>query len=74
MSELKPCPFCGGSDVRYSIKTVGVGYHAAFYCNYCHCYGPGYIARGPFENRNEIERNEHTKRWARNLWNKRADI
>ena len=38
MAELKPCPFCGNTDIRYSLKITGrfdVGYHASMYCNKC---------------------------------------
>ena len=32
-TELKPCPFCGGTDPKDLTSYV--------YCNECHCCGPG---------------------------------
>lgn len=41
MSELKPCPFCGSEDIRFSNKTTSAGRkrHVAMFCNNCNCYG-----------------------------------
>ena len=40
-NELKPCPFCGGKDIRFSNKTASAGKnrHVMMYCNNCHAYG-----------------------------------
>ena len=41
--ELKPCPFCGSTDIKLSMKTMGRWdvhkFHIAMYCKTCNCYG-----------------------------------
>ena len=41
--ELKSCPFCGSTKIKYSTKINQRGrnsqYHACYYCDTCHCYG-----------------------------------
>jgi Lar family restriction alleviation protein len=54
--ELKKCPFCGGSDIRYSNKTKGDSQNyvediygrrkVSMYCNACKVYGPRLIVDG----------------------------
>ena len=65
MTNVQPCPFCGGTDIQYSLKTLGARrakYHAAMYCNSCHCYGPRTITDG----------NIGAKAEAIKQWNRRA--
>ena len=45
MADLRECPFCGGSNLGFSSKTVSRkygscrAYHGAIYCKDCNCYG-----------------------------------
>ena len=45
MAELKPCPFCGGTKLGFSSKTVSRDcntshlFHGAIYCKNCNAYG-----------------------------------
>lgn len=80
MAELKPCPFCGGTDIRYSLKITGhfdVRYHAAMYCNNCHCYGARTLTKTvrheDYKGRTEIENNVEVKQNAIEAWNRRAE-
>jgi hypothetical protein len=48
MKEIKPCPFCHSTNIRYSSKTTGnnrrkIQRHLSMYCENCHCYGPRII-------------------------------
>lgn len=78
--ELKPCPFCGSTDIRYSLKVTGhfdVRYHASMYCNKCHCYGARTVTEqvsdNDYKGRSSIERDETIKQKAIEAWNRRAD-
>lgn len=79
MSELKPCPFCGGNNIGYSIKTTTIqfkrAYHFAMYCKDCHCNGARTLWKCDTNNVNRVslERNEEFKQMAINAWNRRAD-
>lgn len=80
MKEIKPCPFCGGNDIRYSTKVKGhfeVYYHATMYCNKCHTYGPRVISKsvynGDYGNRRKIENDEELKIKAIDAWNNREE-
>ncbi len=54
--NLKPCPFCGGEEIRYSNKTVGDSQNytkniygrrkVSLYCTSCKTYGPRLIVAG----------------------------
>ena len=81
MLELKPCPFCGGEDIRYSLKVKGhrpTQYHAVMYCNSCHCYGKrtrtDKVRHDDYKGRREIQDDEDYKATAIAAWNTRADI
>ena len=77
MSELKRCPFCGGEDIRYSLKTMGRRegtYHVAMYCNKCNCYGARTIIKPLEETRWQIENNEKYKEIAIKAWNTRKPM
>ena len=46
--QIKPCPFCKSTKIKYSSKTTGsdrrkIQRHIAMYCEDCHCYGPRLI-------------------------------
>jgi Lar family restriction alleviation protein len=80
MDELKPCPFCGGTDIRYSLKITGhfdVRYHAAMYCNKCHCYGArtltGTVRHDNYKGRTAIENDAAIKAEAIEAWNRRVE-
>ena len=80
MAELKPCPFCGGTDIRYSLKVTGhfdVRYHAAMYCNECHCYGARtltkFVPHDYYKGRTAIENDAEVKEMAERAWNRRAE-
>ena len=67
-NELKPCPFCGSTDIRYSLKITGhfdVRYHASMYCNKCHCYGARtlttVVKNDDYKGRTTIENDETVK-------------
>lgn len=79
-NELKPCPFCGGKDIRYSLKITGrfdVKYHASMYCNKCHCYGARTLTQSmrhnDYKGRQQIEKDENIKQQAIEKWNRRVD-
>ena len=43
--QIKECPFCKGTDIKYSTKTTGnnrykIQRHISMYCNDCYAYGP----------------------------------
>ena len=76
--ELKPCPFCGGKDIRYSLKTKGtriIKYHATMYCNGCHCYGRRTLTRNlkqeDYSDRRDIQKDQAIKEEAMKAWNAR---
>ena len=78
-NDLKPCPFCGGKDIRYSVKRAGRFeriYHAAMYCNACHCYGAR-IHTAPMKNdyssRHEVQNDNMLKYYAADAWNRRVN-
>lgn len=77
-SKLKPCPFCGSEDIKYSIKITGhfdVQYHATMYCNKCHCYGKrtltNKVIHNDYKGRQAIEDDESIKNEAIKAWNTR---
>lgn len=77
--ELKPCPFCGSVDIKYSLKITGhfeIRYHAAMYCNKCHCYGARTLTKAinhnDYKGRRFIEEDEELKQQAITAWNRRA--
>lgn len=77
MDKLKPCPFCGGKKLGYSIKTSTSNYqrvyHATMYCGKCHCYGARVLIHPVESNRISVERNESYRRKAIEAWNRRAE-
>ena len=78
--KLKPCPFCGSTDIKYSLKITGhfdVRYHASMYCNKCHCYGARTLTKSirhnDYKGRHQIEADESIRKQAEEAWNRRAD-
>lgn len=74
--EIAPCPFCGGTKIKYSSKTMGSNrykkqYHIAMYCDNCHCYGPRtIITLNDGERRDAINDKKYVQ-MAINRWNGR---
>ena len=63
---MKPCPFCGSNDIRWSAHT---GWGHRFHCMGCHAVGPpGGIEQGDNAKATTALRNEAATR----LWNRRA--
>ena len=80
MTKLKPCPFCGGKDIRQSIKITGrfdVAYHVAYFCSDCHCYGARILTpkvrHNDYKGRASIETNERYRELAAEAWNRRVE-
>ena len=75
--KLKPCPFCGGEDIGYSVKTTGRWerkYHVAMYCKDCNCYGKRVLVTPTENTRYDVEHNEEYKKLAIKAWNTRAPM
>lgn len=79
MDDLKPCPFCSGTDIRYSLKTKGardIQYHAVMYCNSCHCYGKRTLTRKlgrtDYADRRNVQKDTDIKQGAIEAWNTRV--
>ena len=80
IEEIKPCPFCGGKGIRYSLKTKGrwsdKQYHATMYCNSCHCYGrrtlTEKIKADDYAGRRAVAENQVIKQEAIKAWNRRS--
>jgi hypothetical protein len=76
--ELKPCPFCGGNDIRFSIKTTIIyyerAYHFTMYCWDCNCYGPRVLHKcgRHIYNRSELEKSIDFYTQAAEAWNRRV--
>ncbi len=78
--KLKPCPFCGSTDIRYSLKITGhfnVRYHASMYCNKCHCCGARTLTKSirhnDYKGRLQIEEDKSIRQQAEDVWNRRPD-
>lgn len=74
--EIKPCPFCGSKDIRYSIKTANSkrDYYGQCYCNSCKSAGPRVRFDPEPEScwiRYAAEDCEKAKKDAIDMWNKR---
>ena len=78
LENMIPCPFCGGTKIKYSLKTAGRFeryYHAQFYCNDCHTYGPRVNSEkveDSYLGRVAVERDDELMQLAKDAWNKRA--
>lgn len=75
--KLKPCPFCGGKDIGYSVKTSTESheyrnYHLSMYCKSCNCYGRRVLVCVPEGmSINEIETEVAFREAAECAWNNR---
>lgn len=81
--EIMSCPFCGGNDIRYSLKKVAqfsfCYYQAAMYCHECHTYGPRIFTETVEKNswlgrRYKIASDNVYKERAIKAWNDRKNI
>lgn len=82
--KINPCPFCGNTDIRYSIKSTQVAnrkpaFHVTCYCNSCHCYGPRILVKvdedkSQYTSKYEVERNKELEKAAYEAWNKRSNV
>ena len=77
INELLNCPFCGGENIGYSVKTTGRWerkYHVAMYCKDCNCYGKRVLVTPTENTRCAVERNEEYKKLAIKAWNTRKPM
>lgn len=80
VTDMKPCPFCGGTKLDLSVKTRGDYYHCVVYCKTCRAYGPRTILKldeGEYMYKhtsyNESVLSNHSVREkAADIWNKRS--
>lgn len=78
METAKPCPFCGGSNIKFSFKVASrkrtsAVYHACMYCNDCKASSPRILAHIATENYRLLETDESFRKQALELWNKRVN-
>lgn len=73
--QLKPCPFCKGTNLDYSVSVASrtrttVNYHMAIFCKDCFCYGRRVLIHATADqSKYEIARNY--KKQASEAWNDR---
>ena len=75
--ELKPCPFCGGDKIDFSVKTTNdyPFWYVAMYCKSCHCYGArtrATVQTNGWIGRRAIEASEEARKIAAEAWNRRV--
>lgn len=75
--ELKPCPFCGSTDIRYSIKTAMHRgnkqiHRVAMFCWDCNCYGARTLIDTSGRNRYHVEKDTRFEKIAIESWNRRV--
>lgn len=76
-NQLKPCPFCGGKNIDYSIKVTSrkrdtANYHVCMYCKDCNCYGKRVLVHADNICRKNIENNMKFRKIAEDAWNHRV--
>lgn len=75
INNLNPCPFCGSTKIKYSLKTVTSNweryYHAVCYCDDCHTYGPRVLSEKEIS-RHQVEKDADLRLKAEEAWNKRC--
>ena len=62
--KLKPCPFCGGKNIKYTNAANGIKNNHAVFCEDCGG-GKGYFSGSSPDT--------IIKEFAENAWNRRAD-
>lgn len=78
METVKPCPFCGGSNIKFSFKVASrkrtsAVYHACMYCNNCKASSPRILAHIATGNYRLLETDESFRKQDLELWNKRTN-
>lgn len=76
MENMKPCPFCGGTNIELSVsvairKRDTATFHCAMTCSNCKAKGPRYLFKTYDHNRSNLENNEEIRVEAAKLWNNR---
>ena len=76
MQYVKPCPFCGSSNIKFSCKVVNIKrtsstYHVCMYCDDCKASSPRVLAHITVGNYRLLDTDESFKEQALELWNKR---
>lgn len=75
--RLKPCPFCGGENLDFSLKIATRGYnkesmyHGVIYCKDCHAYGTRVLCYSSQQYRYSEEEKEMFYQQAVKAWNTR---
>ena len=77
MQEIKPYPFVGGIDIKFSIKVASrkrtsATYHACMYCDDCKASSPRVLVHVICSNRSLVENDESFNAQALELWNRRV--
>lgn len=77
MQDIKPCPFCGGNDIKFSFKVASrkrtsATYHACMYCNDCKASSSRVLVHVATENFKLVENEDDFKEQATKLWNMRG--
>ena len=70
MSDLKPCPFCGGNNLVYRAKRNGTKYDAYLQCKDCRASSPMIFAEN-VDSREDILQNVNVLRAVAKYWNSR---
>ena len=76
-AELKPCPFCGSTDIRYSIKiAMHRGnkrmHRVAMFCWDCNCYGARTLIDTSGRKLYHVEKDTRFEEIAIEAWNRRV--
>lgn len=71
---LKPCPFCGSHNLRYSVSVASrtrtsTNYHLSITCKDCFCIGKRILIT---TTENKISDNVEYRKLAENAWNERV--
>ena len=77
--NAKPCPFCGSTDIRLSLKKTGrfeTYYHATLHCYNCSTFGPRVLSEkinhiSQYTSRLVVEKDTELETKAINAWNER---
>ena len=76
MAELKPCPFCGGTNIEVSIKRTRYPFwYTSMYCKNCNCYGARTkvtVEGTGWVSRDDIVNSKNTREIATEAWNRRT--
>lgn len=78
MQNIKPCLFCGGSNIKFSSKVASrkrtsATYHICMYCDDCKASSPRVLVHVSTENFKLIDNEDTFKEQVIVLWNKRSN-